>query len=163
MKKLYLVRHAKSSWDFPHLSDHDRPLNNRGARDAPRMAAYLSNQISAPELFVCSTSLRTNLTASYFLKAFGKPFNSLQKNEKLYHSGINEFEAVVGQLKDGCQSAMLFGHNPGITNYVNVLCNEFIDNIPTCGVAGIELNIGHWGDIGKANGRLLFYYYPKGI
>lgn len=163
MKTLYLVRHAKSSWDFPDLTDKERPLNKRGNRNAPVMAEYLKKRMSSPDIFICSPSQRTKETANYFLKAFDKNRNQMIYEEDLYHAYENDFEKVISHINNSHDSAMLFAHNPGITDYVNELTNRFIDNIPTCGVAAIDLDIDMWGDIKRAKGELMFYYYPKGI
>ena len=163
MKTLYFVRHAKSSWKDSSLSDRDRPLNSRGKRDAPNMAQFLSNKVECPDTFICSPSRRTLDTASHFLKAFGVSESDLDTKEKLYHGGESAFESIIQSLNDNLTSAMLFAHNPGITDYVNELTQSDIWNIPTCGMAGIKIDTHNWKNIGKANAELLFYYYPKGL
>ncbi len=163
MKKLYLVRHAKSSWDFPHLSDHDRPLNKRGNRDAPRMAQHLVGLIDPPAVFVCSTSKRTNETAVPFLEVFHHSNAQMIQEEQLYHADRRDFIRVISQLYNHNGSAMLFSHNPGITFFVNHLTGSDIYNIPTCGVAGVSLDIDDWAAFDGTGGTLDFYYYPKGL
>ncbi len=163
MKTLYLVRHAKSSWDFPELSDKERPLNNRGIKNAPAMAKYLQGKMSCPDIFICSTSQRTRQTAQFFYEVFNPSQNQIVHEEKLYHAYQNDFDEVISRIDNSHQSAMLFAHNPGITDYVNQLTKSYIDNIPTCGVAAINLDMEHWNEIKRARGELIFYYYPKGI
>ena len=163
MKYLYLIRHAKSSWAHPHLSDRDRPLNKRGDRDAPKMAEHLFGLITTPDVFVCSPSKRTNQTAEYFLKVFSVPREQMIQEEELYHAGIKNFVNVISHLNDYWSSAVLFSHNPGITDFVNRLVEIEIENIPTCGLAGISIEIDTWKGFNGLGGKLDFYHYPKGI
>ncbi|MEO9803994.1 MAG: histidine phosphatase family protein [Reichenbachiella sp.] len=163
MKALYLVRHAKSSWKDASLSDRDRPLNKRGERDAPRMAEFLSEKITCPDTFICSPSRRTKDTAASFLQVFGKTDADLKLEEDLFHGYEEDMANILKHVDGNYQSAMLFVHNPGITDYVNELTGSNILNIPTCGVAGIKLEINNWAEINKCPAELLFYYYPKGL
>ncbi|MFY0628133.1 MAG: histidine phosphatase family protein [Reichenbachiella sp.] len=163
MKTLFLVRHAKSSWDFPELSDKERPLNKRGNKNAPAMAKYLNKRIVPPDVIICSPSRRTHETAKYFIKRFGYDQNQIVYKEELYHAYKSDFEGVISQIDNVNESAMLFAHNPGITDYVSELTGQFFDNIPTCGVVSIGLNTDDWRNIGIIKGELNFYYYPKGI
>lgn len=163
MKTLYLVRHAKSSWKDASLSDRDRPLNKRGKRDAPRMAEYVADKISRPDIFISSPSKRTQDTAVNFLHAFDRLKTDLQLEEDLFHGDERDMEEVIQALDDKCVSAMLFIHNPGITDYVNELLNADIFNIPTCGVVGIRLETNRWQEINQCRAQKLFYYYPKGL
>lgn len=163
MKTLYLVRHAKSSWRDTSLRDIDRPLNKRGKRDAPRMADYLSKNITCPEVFISSPSRRTKDTAASFLRAFGRTAADLKLEGDLFHGYEEDMTGVLSSIDSSCQSCMLFVHNPGITDYVNELTGADIYNIPTCGVAGIRLETDDWVEINKCPAKLLFYYYPKGL
>jgi len=163
MKVLYLVRHAKSSWDYPQLLDKDRPLNHRGDKNAEAMSKYLKKRISCPDIFICSTSRRTRETAAYFQRAFKVDESQITYKDELYHAYPQNFEQVISHIDNNIESAMLFAHNPGITDYVCQLTSGYIENIPTCGVAAIDLDIDHWNEINGAKGELIFYYYPKGI
>ncbi|MEP3387848.1 MAG: histidine phosphatase family protein [Reichenbachiella sp.] len=163
MKTLYLVRHAKSSWKDPSLSDRDRPLNKRGKRDAPRMAEYVADKISSPDVFVSSPSRRTQDTAINFLHAFDKLKADLQLEEYLFHGDERDIEEVIQNLDNAHDSAMFFIHNPGITDYANELTGENILNIPTCGVIGIQLATEDWKQVHQCQKKKLFYYYPKGL
>ena len=161
MKILYIVRHAKSSWDYPRLSDAERPLNKRGKRDAPRMAQYLADRIERPDALISSYAIRAKDTAKEFMKAL--KVNGVDIEPSLYHASVSTWYAVISSLDYTLDSVMLFGHNPGLTYFVNDLCEEAIYNIPTCGVAGIKLNIDSWSRVATGAGQLAFYYYPKGI
>ncbi|WP_420579826.1 SixA phosphatase family protein [Reichenbachiella sp.] len=163
MKTLYLVRHAKSSWKDPSLRDRDRPLNKRGKRDGPRMAAFLKEKINCPDVFISSPSRRTRDTAAYFLRAFDRLIEALELEEELYHGDEQDIESTIQSIDERHDSAMIFIHNPGITDYVNELTGEEIFNIPTCGVVGIQLDTQDWNQIRQAQAKKLFYYYPKGV
>lgn len=163
LKQLYIVRHAKSSWGNPQLSDTARPLNNRGERDVPRMAEFLSHKIERPQVFISSPAVRALKTATGFTEQFDFPKSGIIKSPNLYHASVGAWLDVIHQINEDNESAMLFGHNPGITDLVNRVTDSNIYNIPTCGVAGIKLNINSWSDVEEKKGLLEFYYYPKGI
>lgn len=163
MKQLFIVRHAKSSWDNPQLSDSERPLNKRGERDVPRMSKFLKEIIACPNSFISSPAVRAFKTAAGFARQFDYLESGIFKSSNLYHATLSDWFNVIGQINDDNESAMLFGHNPGITALVNRLTNSNIYNIPTCGVAGIKLNINSWAEVENTKGELEFYYYPKGI
>ncbi|MEP2023022.1 MAG: histidine phosphatase family protein [Reichenbachiella sp.] len=163
MKTIYLVRHAKSSWKDSSLRDRDRPLNKRGKRDAPRMAEYLKKEIDCPDVFVSSPSRRTQDTAVNFLHAFGKVMSDLVLEEDLFHGDEQDIETVIHSIGNDHDSGMIFIHNPGITEYVNELTDANIFNIPTCGIAGIQLQTDDWKEVGKCEAEMLFYFYPKGL
>ncbi|SMD32578.1 phosphohistidine phosphatase [Reichenbachiella faecimaris] len=163
MKTLYLVRHAKSSWKDTSLRDRDRPLNKRGKRDAPRMAEFLKEKMACPDTFISSPSRRTQDTAVNFLHAFGLLKSDLKLEEGLFHGDERDIESVIHSLSNDHQSAVLFIHNPGITDYANELTNEDIFNIPTSGVVGIQLETDDWKQINQCRAKKLFYYYPKGL
>lgn len=163
LKQLFIVRHAKSSWDNPQSKDIDRPLNNRGKRDVPRMAEFLKTKIKCPQVLISSPAVRALQTTIGFTEKLDCSESSIIKSPKLYHASVADWLDVISQINEDNESAMLFGHNPGITALVNRITDSNIYNIPTCGVAGIKLNIYSWSDIEKKKGELEFYYYPKGI
>lgn len=158
-----MVRHAKSSWDYPQLSDRERPLNKRGIRDAPKMAAFISGKIPCPELFLSSDAVRANRTAIAFAFAFGMAENDIIKNERLYHASATTWNQVVSSLSDNVSSAMLFGHNPGLTDFVNEIADADIFNIPTCGITGLSFRTDFWKVADARNCQLDFYHFPKGL
>lgn len=163
MKRLYIVRHAKSSWKFPDLSDIERPLNSRGRRDAPIMAAYFAGLVQCPEVFIASPSRRTYDTAKEFVRAFEKEPTEIELTEHLYHASSQGLKSIIPNISDECSSAVLFGHNPGVTDFVNEVCQQEIYNIPTSGLVGISLDIESWKDIRSTTGKLDFYHFPKGL
>ena len=161
MKQLYLVRHAKSSWKYPHLRDHDRPLNSRGKRDAPEMGRRLKTLGVLPSLLMASSSTRTIITAEVIANAIGFKTSEIISNEDLFHADTTLIAETVRKLDDQIASAMLFGHNPGLTWFANETGLLKINNIPTCGVVAFSLPIDSWKEFESGIGQLLFYDYPK--
>lgn len=160
MKTVFFVRHAKSSWKELGLTDFERPLNNRGLRDAPFMGKLLSNTIQTPDLFLSSSAKRAYKTAKIFAEQFDVSKNKIKKEDDLYHSDTSEILSQLHQLEDKVDSVMLFIHNPGITDIVNYCTKSNIFNIPTCAVAGIEFPVENWQQVSN-NGHLMIYEYPK--
>lgn len=163
MKTLILIRHAKSSWDNPGLSDHDRPLNKRGERDAPRMAEFAARNIQKPDLLLSSTAVRAYTTAKHFASAYQIPISQIQNNREIYHASTSKLLKVVQQLPPDKSTVMLFGHNPGFTDFANALANTQILNIPTCGIVSIDFVSLQWIDLKPGGGKNKLFVFPKGI
>lgn len=161
MKTLYLIRHAKSSWDFPDLTDHDRPLNKRGKRDAPEMGRRLKEKQILPDSMVSSTALRAMTTCQVIANAIGYPENRIMSDRNVYHAGIGTLLQVVRNTSETADSLMLFGHNPGFTDFANRLAGTDIWNIPTCAVFACTFEVNRWSDADFGKGKLLFFDYPK--
>ncbi len=160
MKKLYLVRHAKSSWKTEGVSDMDRPLKGRGVRDAHSTSEWLREQGENPDHLVASPATRAMHTALIFAKNLGYHFNEIELREEIYHASTKDLMEVVRSLDDRYQSVMLFGHNPTFTDFVNKCIDHRIDNVPTTGVACLSFEVEHWKDIDK-KAELVFFDYPK--
>lgn len=161
MKKLYLVRHAKSSWDNTHLEDHERPLNSRGERDAPFMANLLKEQIELPDLIISSTAKRAFITAEIFAEVFGTEHNKLIKDENLYNAPTYKLMEIINNIPDEFSNVMIFAHNPGLTMLANHIGDNYIDNIPTCGFLEIDFNLNSWKEIENNLGKIIKFEYPK--
>ena len=161
MKKLYLIRHAKSSWSNPGLPDIERPLNKRGKRDAPFMGKLLNNVGVRPDVIITSQAKRAYRTAKTIAKEIDFPIKNIVKNNLIYEADTREFISVLKSIPDNADIAMLFGHNPGLTIVNNYLTDKYIDNIVTCGIVEIEFNINSWKDISENTGKIISYEYPK--
>ena len=163
MKKLYLVRHAKSSWDNSEMKDFDRPLNERGKKDAPRMAKLLRHRNVAPHRMITSPANRALSTCHAFAKVFDFDEKKIVNESRLYHAGPDTLLKVLSALpeRNGDDIVFIFGHNPGITEFANDLLNVSIDNIPTSGVVEATLAIDQWKDISMGCGKLVAFEYPK--
>jgi phosphohistidine phosphatase len=161
MKILLLVRHAKSSWANEHEADIDRPLNERGKKDAPQMAARVKEKVSRIDLFISSPAKRAHKTARAFAAAFHTKEESIQLEEALYLAPASTLYQTVAGLADKADSVILFGHNPGITEFANMLTNVRIDDMPTGSVFAVSADVGNWRDFVAAPKNFLFFDYPK--
>ncbi|HET7898271.1 MAG TPA: histidine phosphatase family protein [Flavisolibacter sp.] len=161
MKTLILIRHAKSSWDQDGLSDSERPLNERGKKDAPEMAKRLRKRGLKIDAFVSSPAERAFRTARYFAREFDVKKEEIKTEKGLYGAMSSHFEEVVAGLKDKYDTVAVFSHNPGITDYANTLCHVQTDNMPTCGVFAVQADVDNWQDFAKAEKNFLFFDYPK--
>lgn len=164
MKKLYLIRHAKSSWDNPDLSDFDRPLNHRGEKDAPRMGKRLKDRKVAPDVIITSPAKRAVDTCKAIAKELHFPKDKIRKEQKLYHANEDQLLSIIQHLpdlNDDEEVVLLFGHNPGLTEFANILLNENLDNIRTCGIVAADLHLDKWKDAHFGCGKMVFYDFPK--
>lgn len=163
MRQLFLVRHAKSSWDVPGLRDFDRSLNERGHHDAPKMGKLLSGLGIRPDLLVSSPAKRAITTAQYFAEAFDIPADQIVRREDIYEAFTTDIMAIIRELPDTAQTVLLFGHNPTFTDVANRFSDDLIYNVPTCGVIRIESAVAHWAEIGKDNARVTACFFPKEV
>ncbi|UZJ39364.1 MULTISPECIES: histidine phosphatase family protein [unclassified Prosthecochloris] len=161
MKTLYLVRHAKSSWDNANLADFDRPLNKRGQKAAPFMAKLMSENNVQVDRIISSPANRALTTAETFCEVLGYPPEKIEQRIEIYEGGINQMLQIVREIPDSCSSAMLFGHNPTMTSFANFISGEHLENIVTCGVVRIDLKTDFWQQTLMDSGKLVWYEYPK--
>lgn len=161
MKILYVVRHAKSSWEDLDLSDFDRPLNERGERDAPKMGRRLKEREITPDLMLSSPANRALTTCKVIADILGYDQVRIKTDQKIYHASENELFEVAAEFNDNFDEVMIFGHNPGLTDFVNELLNERIMNVPTCGIVAGKLKINSWKEIRPGCGKLYFFDFPK--
>ena len=161
MKTLFVVRHAKSSWENPLQSDHDRPLNARGLRDAPEMGKRLRKMGFLFDRLCSSSATRAFSTAEFFAEELGIPAEQIVEIPELYHAPASEFWAQARALPEDVSSAIFFSHNPGITEFANETEVLTIDNMPTCAVLGISFDVETWNKIDVENALLLHFDFPK--
>lgn len=158
MIHIIIMRHAKSSWDFSGLSDHQRPLNERGQMDTPRMAKELEVRGIIPELILSSDSKRTRETYDLL----GPRLHSVPVifTAELYHANATQMLQLI-KKQSNVKTIMLLAHNPGVTDLVYSLCRINPDNIPTAGIACVSFNCERLSEIEKGNGELEYYIFPK--
>ncbi len=161
MKNVIVVRHAKSSWENPGLRDFDRPLNQRGHRDAPRMAEYIAQKVPHIDRILTSSAVRTRQTAEYFARAYGLSEMHVIPLDALYYSDVEQYEAQMRMCNDDWQTVMLIGHNPIITHIANEIQPGLTAKVPTCGVLWGTVDIDHWRDFDFSKVVLQEYVYPK--
>ncbi len=163
MKTLYIIRHAKSSWADPDQPDADRPLNDRGKQDSPRMGKRLKEKQIQPDLLLSSTAKRAYSTAKRIGEVIGYSKDHIQTDRKLYHANEEQILDVVKSVKDKYSTIIIFGHNPGLTDFVNTITQESIDidNVPTCGIVALSFDVDQWKNISWGEGKFIFFDYPK--
>jgi phosphohistidine phosphatase len=161
MKKILLVRHAKSSWDSLTEKDFDRPLNDRGHRDAPRMAKRLLKEEVNIDAFISSPAVRALTTAEYFAELYGVKKKNVIQEPILYHPAPEIFFQVIANISDDYKTVAIFSHNPGITEFANQLSPTRIDDMPTCAIFAVKADIKHWKDFALAERKFWFFDYPK--
>ena len=160
MKTLLILRHAKSSWNYPELSDYDRPLNSRGKRDAPRMGKYLRQQSLIPDRILTSSAKRARKTANKVAKSCDYT-GKVKKIEAFYDAVPGVYFEVLQALPDKYQCVMVVGHNPTMERLVNHLTGQ-IERMPTAALAHIELPIQHWDALDLyTKGTLVNLWTPK--
>ena len=162
MKRLTLVRHAKSDWSLPGQNDWDRPLNKRGQRDAPEMARRLRSRRLKPDLILSSPAVRALTTATVMARELKVPAAHVLQDERLYLASPADLLAVVRERGGEAKHLMVVGHNPGMTECANELsAGDRIDNLPTCGVFTAQFNIAEWSDLESGSGQDAEFDYPK--
>lgn len=159
--KLWLIRHAKSAWNEPGLADFDRPLNARGERDGPVMAAWLSAQSDPATWIWTSTAVRARATAAFVQTGFQVSEDALVAVDDLYHASPEQILDVVRQTPSEVKNVAVVAHNPGMTWLVNAMGSDAItDNLPTFGVARFHCP-GDWATLRAGNAQLDFLVSPK--
>jgi phosphohistidine phosphatase len=147
MKKIIIVRHAKSSWEHD-VTDHERPLNERGLEDAHKVSYACKNKLH-PDLIVSSDAVRAKSTAHIFISNLNIDISNLNLNHDLYDFSGEKLISVIKYCDDRYKELMIFGHNNAITYFVNKYGDNYVDNVPTCGVVIIEFDITHWNELKK--------------
>ena len=160
MKTLFLVRHAKSSRDDPALSDKDRPLNDRGMRDAPKMGARLAKQGVKPDLILSSPAVRARTTAELIAKKLDYKVKDIALVERLYAAAPGDVLDVIRELGDKPKCVMVFGHNPELGQLATRLASKDTD-MPTCAVAEFAYDIKSWSLVGKDKPSKVTLHEPK--
>ena len=161
MKTLLTIRHAKSSWENAITNDMDRPLNERGRRDAPAMAQRLLGSGVRIDLFISSPAKRAKTTAELFVHEFGGAREDILFVPDLYHAPARTFRDVIITLDDRFDTIAIFSHNPGITAFVNTLTSVRVDNMPTCGIFAVKSEVASWTEFITTGKEFWFFDYPK--
>jgi phosphohistidine phosphatase len=159
VKKLILLRHAKSGWDIPVKNDAERPLNPRGLRDAPVMGLRIVKQYGRPALIVTSPATRAITTAVLIAQEMVYPQAEILIDDSLYCFRKESLLSALQNLDESKDNILCVAHNPAITETVNQLCAMAIENVPTCGMCCIQFESARWRDITR--GTLLGFDYPK--
>jgi len=161
MKTLFLLRHAKSDWSAPDLIDDQRPLNDRGKRVAPGIGEKLHELGVFPDTIICSTAARAVETLNYAGQKMKIDFNRVAYTNDLYGASTGTLLSLICGLEEETDSAMLVGHNPGLTAVAEYLTGNDFGDIPTCGAVKINFNLNLWKGVSKSYGSLEWFIYPK--
>ena len=159
MKTILFMRHAKSDWGAQYPSDFERPLNARGQRDAPLMAAFLAKHNLLPELIVSSPAQRARLTAK-FIADNTKFRGELAFDQRIYLASPNMLLAVLRDLPEDIDSAMLVGHNPGMEDIIQLLSGGNV-RMPTAAIASLRLYGDRWAEVQPGQAHLQWLIKPK--
>jgi phosphohistidine phosphatase len=161
MKTLILIRHAKSSWANPDQTDFERPLNERGRRDAPEMAKRLLKKNFSIDQIIYSTAARTTETMQTFQRMLNIDSKNCLPKDDLYHAPPCILAETIAQLDENINTVVIIGHNPGITEFANSLTNVRTDNMPTCSIFTVQSECLSWKNFQSVKKEFLFFDYPK--
>lgn len=161
MKCVYFIRHAKSSWADASIGDIERPLNKRGLRDAPFMAKLLAGKGVKVDKVISSPANRAFTTAGYFAEEQGFSRDDILVKPEIYEAWTQDIIGIVQKLDNDWNTVLLFGHNPAFTSVVNLFADEYLPNLPTCGIVKIEADVEQWSGLNDQTGRMTDYFYPK--
>jgi len=145
MKQLLILRHAKSSWNDASLDDWQRPLNDRGRRDAPRVGEWLRNHSRQPEVIITSDAVRARTTAEAVVKAAGYSIEVMIE-PSLYHATTQAVLDVLNDVREGVQTVLIVGHNPGLEDLVRQLTGEY-HPLTTAALLDLDVPIGRWSEL----------------
>lgn len=161
MKTILLIRHAKSSWENFSVSDEERPLNDRGKKNAPEMAKRLLKKNIRIDAFISSPAKRARTTAEYFAEEYGMSKKKIILVPELYMATNTAFINAIQMAPEDAESIALFSHNNGITEFANTLSDARIDHMPTCAVFAVQADIPDWQSFQPGNNSFYFFDYPK--
>ena len=161
MKSILLIRHAKSSWDDITIADFDRPLNERGKKDAPVIAQRLLERKIKIDAFVSSPAKRAKKTAQIFAEKYNVSKENIIFISDLYEAGPENFYTAVAAFDERYNTVAIFSHNPGITSFANQMEVAKIDDMPTCAVFGVQSSVSNWKDFRQGEKTFWFFEYPK--
>ena len=161
MKRLVLIRHAKSSWANPGVRNFDRPLSKFGKTDAAKIGRRLAQCSVVPDRLLSSPARRAFKTAEIIASAIGFPVGRITRLDLIYDAGVADLMSILQELNDAEEIVYLVGHNPGLTDLINSICSASLDNLPTCGVFCADFEISSWQEIGQKRGKFVFNDFPK--
>jgi phosphohistidine phosphatase len=162
MKRLTIVRHAHADWDNRQYSDFERPLSRRGQQQAREMAQKLGPLVRSADLLLTSPAVRAYTTASIFAKELNLPLRRVLTDERLYLASAADLAAVLRETGPRIEHLMMFGHNPGISEFARQLTgNGDMDELPAAASCSMECDIADWADAGPGKGLNAGYEKPR--
>jgi phosphohistidine phosphatase len=161
LKRLYIVRHGKSSWDFPGIDDIDRPLIERGISSSYRMSRAFFGKNPLPDLIITSPAIRALHTALIFARTLELPTSLIKIEQSIYMTSESDLLECICSFDDSLNAVMVFGHNPCLTDFANRFLKDKLDNIPTSGMVTLIFRTKLWKDINPGNLIKEDFEYPK--
>lgn len=161
MKKLYLMRHAKSSWDNPELADFDRPLNKHGKKDTHLIAEFFQSNALEFDLILSSPAKRAITTADIIAETIHIPTKKISSDPRIYEAGVETLLEVIAEISPEHKSVLFIGHDPGLSWLAAYLGNEEHISLPTCGVYALSFKTDSWKSLTKVESQKLFFEFPK--
>jgi phosphohistidine phosphatase len=162
-KQIFFLRHAKSSWKYPDLHDYDRPLNDRGKENAPKMGRKLKKLGVQPDLIISSPANRAVTTARIVCEKIEYPLHKLKLEDKIYMASARQLLNIIQELDDKYQQVMIIGHEPAFSQVIEILCKNRLEKFPTCAAIQISLQTQKWSEVKEGTGKIIFFEYPKKI
>ena len=161
MKTLYIVRHAKSSWDFTELPDIERPITEKGIFNTKKIVTELNNKNIRLDLIICSHSKRTYETAKLLATGLNYTIEKIVVSKAIYRVDTDDIFNLIFGVKDNVDSLMIVGHNPTLTQFANIFLEEKIELLPTSGIISINFEADNWNDIINVPHKINFTIFPK--
>lgn len=162
MKTLYIVRHAKSSWEF-NVQDDERSLLSKGIKRTHKIGKYLKEKQTSVDLILSSYAVRAFETAKIIASAIDYPEENIIIVDNLYHATTDRLYDELYGLDNDVKSVMIFGHNPTFTSFANHFLEQEIDWLPTSGLVAVNFLTDHWTEISSAKHQELFAVFPKDL
>lgn len=150
MKTVYIVRHAKSSWDYPQLEDHERPIIPKGLKRTKRIIEYLRENNVKVDVLCASHAVRSLETARMLAPVVGVAVGDVVIEPQIYHGGTNALSHLIYSLPDDLNSVMIVGHNPAVTDFANEYTDEYIDWLTTSAMVALRFDCEEWHNIDQA-------------
>ncbi|MDX2191168.1 MAG: histidine phosphatase family protein [Bacteroidota bacterium] len=160
-KNLILVRHAKSDWSIQGQRDFDRTLNERGFRDAPKMGYRFAERKLKIDKLISSPAERAKLTAEFFAEQLKIDANEIEYNENIYDASVRILMNEVNQLNDQLNTVVIFGHNPGLSYFIEYVSGESLGEISTCAIVSLQFTVDSWKLVSKDTAKVVFHDYPS--
>jgi len=161
MKTLYIVRHAKSSWDFPELPDVDRPVIEIGIIKTKKIVSELNKRSISVDLMICSHAKRAMETSKIIATGINYPVEKIEVSKHIYQVDRDDIFNLLFSVNDNVDSLMIIGHNPTLTQFANLFLEEKMDILPTSGVVSLSFETGNWIGIIKAAHKTNFILFPN--
>ncbi|MGB4204651.1 MAG: histidine phosphatase family protein [Bacteroidales bacterium] len=160
MKRLFVIRHARSSGKVAGVHDHERPLLPAGKAQIKTIGSKLLSLNVKPDLILCSTALRARQTAQLLAESLDIPADIIEADSELYLIDSRELKFKITQLPDNIHTVFVIGHNPAMTDFVNYFLNPMTDNLPAAGLIGIEFDTENWEQYTKVRHTVVLTCFP---